>query len=131
MTLFNPEVKFCSIVPLKGKMKPETIKIDEVEYVRKDSVVSAKEITDEVIIRTYSAGVHIGTIKSRNGQEVVLTNARRLWRWAGAFTLNEVAMSGVKRDESRISAPVTEITLLNAIEIIPVAKGVNLTKTEK
>ena len=34
MTLFNPEVKFCSIVPLKGKMKPETIKIDEVEYVR-------------------------------------------------------------------------------------------------
>lgn len=30
------------------------------------------------IVRTYSAGVFAGEIESRNGQEVVMRNARRL-----------------------------------------------------
>lgn len=84
----------------------------------------------EVIIRTHSAGVHVGNLKERRGQEVTLTNARRIWSWAGAFTLNAVAMHGVKRDSSRISIPVPEITLLNAIEILPVMEGVDLRTTE-
>ncbi|MCF0222004.1 MAG: hypothetical protein HUK19_06895, partial [Fibrobacter sp.] len=84
----------------------------------------------EVIVRTYSAGVHIGTLKERNGMEVTLTNARRLWRWEGAFTLNAVATNGVDRTESRISCSVPEITLTQAIEIIPVSEGVDLTSTE-
>ena len=37
-----------------------------------------------VIVRTYSAGVFAGDLESRNGQEVVLTNARRIWYWKGA-----------------------------------------------
>jgi hypothetical protein len=80
----------------------------------------------EVIIRTYSAGVHIGTIVSREGREIVLANARRLYSWSGAFTLNAVAMNGVNRVNSRISIAVPQITLLEAIEIIPVAPGVDL-----
>lgn len=90
-----------------------------------------KPKTQEVIVRTYSAGVHIGTLKSRKGREVVLTNARRLWSWAGAFTLNAVATRGVERRSSRISAQVPEITLLEAIEIIPISAGVDLSTTEK
>ncbi len=31
-----------------------------------------------VIVRTYSAGVFAGELEGRNGQEVVLRNARRL-----------------------------------------------------
>jgi len=110
-------------------MKPQTLKIDDVEYVRKDSIENQKT-GPEVIIRTYSAGVHIGTIKSKEGQEVVLTNARRLWKWSGAFTLNEVATNGVNRKESRISCNVPEITLA-WIEIIPVVEGVDLSPNEK
>jgi hypothetical protein len=109
--------------------KPNVISIDGVNYVREDSVVN-KPLGDEVIIRTYSAGVHIGTIKSKDSSEVTLINARRLWKWAGAFTLNEVAMYGVNRDSSRICKPVSEITV-QWIEIIPVAKGVDLSTTEK
>ena len=45
-----------------------------------------------VIVRTYSAGVFSGNLKSRNGQEVVLTNARRLWYWAGAASLSQLAV---------------------------------------
>ena len=76
----------------------------------------------EVLVRTYSAGVHIGTLQSREGREVTLTNARRLWNWSGAFTLNAVATKGVNRKNSRISVPVATIVLLEAIEIIPVTE---------
>ena len=112
------------------------VEVDEVvikgrRYIPADSVAAPAEPSDEVIIRTYSAGVHIGTIKSREGQEVVLTNARRLWSWNGALSLNEVAMNGVVRKDSKITAYVPEITLLQAIEIIPIAKGVDLTPNQK
>lgn len=90
--------------------------------------MSEKTMSEEVIVRTYSAGVHIGTLVSREGREVVLKNARRLWRWRGANSLNEVAISGVERtSRTRISSSVPLITLLEAIEVIPVLIGVDLT----
>ena len=73
------------------------------------------------LIRTYSAGVHIGTLKSRTGKEVVLTGARRLWQWKGACSLSQVAVDGVDLSGSRISVIVTEITLTEAIEVIPMS----------
>ena len=84
----------------------------------------------EVIVRTYSAGVHIGTLVARQGTEVLLRDARRLWRWEGAFTLSEVATAGVLRSGSRISHAVPQILLTEAIELIPVSDGVDLSTTE-
>ncbi|MCJ7521628.1 MAG: hypothetical protein MUP21_05385 [Dehalococcoidia bacterium] len=49
---------------------------------------------------------------------MTLSGARRLWSWAGANTLNEVALRGVG-DGSRVSEPVPSILLLEAIEVIP------------
>jgi len=73
-----------------------------------------------VVVRTYSAGVHVGTLVSQRGREVVLGDARRLWRWKGANTLHEIALRGVSLSEfTRISEPVARITLTEAIEIIP------------
>jgi len=71
-----------------------------------------------VIIRTYSAGVHFGVIVERYGKEVQPADARRIWSWKGANTLNEIALHGLKKG-CRISEPVPTITLLEAIEIIP------------
>jgi len=73
-----------------------------------------------VVVRTYSAGVHMGTLVSQKGQEVVLENARRLWSWVGAFTLSEVATNGVAAG-SKMSVAVPSITLTQAIEIIQVS----------
>lgn len=100
------------------------------DFVRKDSIAAPVKTGPEVIVRTYSAGVHIGTIKERNGREVTLTNARILWSWKGALTLREVATSGVDRKLSKISANVPEVILLEAIEIIPVVAGVDLTPNQ-
>ena len=70
-----------------------------------------------VIVRTYSAGVHAGTLVSRTGKEVTLENARRIWFWKGANTLHEIALHGVGTG-SKISEPVESITLTEAIEVI-------------
>ena len=70
-----------------------------------------------VIVRTFSAGVHFGYLKSRNGKEVKLERSRRIWQWFGAWTLSEIAATGLDVTKSKIAAPVS-IILTEAIEII-------------
>lgn len=70
------------------------------------------------LIRTYSAGVHVGTLVEHAGTVVKLANARRIWRWRGANTLHELSQHGCDERHSRISEPVPEILLTEAIEII-------------
>ena len=72
-----------------------------------------------VLVRTYSAGVHVGMLVKREGKEVELADARRIWYWKGANTLNEIALKGVGAG-SKISDPVATIMLTEAIELIPV-----------
>lgn len=76
------------------------------------------------IIRTFSAGVHVGTLKLQAGKEVVLENASRIWRWCGANTLHELALHGPAEEYTRISERIPEITLTEAIEILPVSPEV-------
>jgi len=73
-----------------------------------------------VIVRTYSAGVFAGTLKERKGREVTLANARRLWYWEGAASLSQLAMEGtILPDKCKFPQPVTEVLLLEAIEVLP------------
>jgi ferredoxin-fold anticodon binding domain-containing protein len=81
-----------------------------------------KFIGQHVVVRTYSAGVHIGTLTERESKEVVLSNARRLWKWSGAFTLSEVAINGINSKNSRMSITVPEILISEVIEVIPTSK---------
>lgn len=72
-----------------------------------------------VIVRTYSAGVFAGYLKSKKGKEVILKDARRLWYWSGASSLSQLAMEGVKRpDECKFPCEVDQVELLEAIEIL-------------
>ncbi len=72
------------------------------------------------LIRTYSAGVHIGTIdyiNPQNSMELRLTNALRLWKWeGGGLSLSAVANEGIKGGRLNKTG---EIYLTNVIEIIP------------
>ncbi len=73
-----------------------------------------------VICRTYSAGVFAGVLKSRDGKEVVLTDARRIWYWDGAASLSQLAIDGTSEPNNcKVPAPVAEVLLTEAIEIIP------------
>lgn len=92
--------------------------IDGVEYIEKSKCV--KTNSKYVIVRTQSAGVFAGELDSRNGQEVILKNARRLWYWDGAASLSQLAMEGVSKPENcKFPCEVVSVELLNAIEILP------------
>ena len=71
-----------------------------------------------VVVRTVTAGVHTGTLEHLEDKTAVLSEARRVWRWNEANTLNELANKGCCMDYSRISEPTAYIILTEAIEII-------------
>ena len=76
-----------------------------------------------VIVRTYSAGVFAGEIESRNGREVVMTNARRLWYWNGAASLSQLAVEGTSDPKNcKFPCVVPRVELLEAIEILDVTE---------
>ncbi|AKG07030.1 hypothetical protein AAX06_01680 [Moraxella bovoculi] len=77
-------------------------------------------IGKKVIIRTYSAGVWFGELEQKSGNEVILKDARRMWKWWAkeGISLSACALYGVKHDGSKIIEAVDSVWL-EAIEIIP------------
>ena len=77
-------------------------------------------IGQKVIIRTYSAGVHFGTLSKKAGNEVILINSRRLWRWKAkeSISLSALAQKGLAPTGNEF-APTLPSIWLEAIEIIP------------
>jgi len=92
------------------------ITLNGIEYVAKEDL--NKVSGDYVIVRTYSAGVFAGTLIKKEGDEVELANARRLWQWYGAASLSQLAMEGVKQPEKcKFPCEVSKIVLIGVIEI--------------
>ena len=120
-----------------------TVMIDGVEYVPKalyDSVERAfqHEVlqshsvaqaraklskygdTKRYMVRTTSAGVFFGEIIRREGKEVEMSNARRVWSWAGAASLSQLATDGTSLpDKCKLPCSVDGLILTEVIEIIP------------
>ena len=73
----------------------------------------------KVIIRTYSAGVWFGLLAEKSGNEVILKDARRMWRWQAekSISLSGVAIYGINEKKSTV-APSISNQWLEAIEII-------------
>ena len=77
-------------------------------------------IGKKVIIRGNRSGVEFGTLVAKNGTEVTLHNARRIWYWDGAASISQLAKDGtVKPERCKFTVSVDSITILDAIEIIP------------
>ena len=84
-------------------------------------------IGNYVIVRTYSAGVFAGTLIKKDGQEVELKNARRIWSWAGAASLSQLAQEGTsKPDDCKFPCNVDTVILTEAIEILSVTEKAEL-----
>ena len=74
------------------------------------------------MVRSKSAGVFAGTVVERDGQEVLLKNARRIWYWDGAASLSQLATKGTSKPEKcKFPAPVEAVMLFEVIEIIPIS----------
>lgn len=73
----------------------------------------------KVIIRGDRSGVFFGTLASKDGQEVELTDCRRLWYWDGAASISQLAVTGTVAPENcKFTVTVESIVILDAIEII-------------
>jgi len=76
------------------------------------------------IVRTHSAGVFLGELNSRKGKEALLKNARRMWYWAGAASLSQLAVEGTSQpSQCKFPVAVDEILLTEVIEIIPATEA--------
>ena len=88
-------------------------------------------INRKCLIRTYSAGIHIGTvtyINPDNSMELKLEDSMRLWQWeSGGLSLSAVANNGIKGGRLNRTG---EVFLTNAIEIIPTTEGARKTYDE-
>lgn len=72
------------------------------------------------IVRSDRAGVFFGKIKERNGDEVTMTDVRRIWYWDGAASLSQLAVEGTKKPKNcKFTIYVPEMIVFGVIEIIP------------
>lgn len=71
-----------------------------------------------VIVRTHSAGVHVGVLRAFEGRQCVLSESRKIWSWKGRNTLYEIALRGVGRG-SRVSEPSESAFFTEVIQILP------------
>lgn len=89
-------------------------------YVEKSTITKEQPTLDGMpycIVRTYSAGVFAGYVKEEKGQEIILLKARRLWQWAGAASLSQLAQEGTSAPSScKFPCEVDELKLYQVIE---------------
>lgn len=81
------------------------------------------QIGKKVIVRANGAGVFFGTLAAKEGNEVQLTDVKKLHYWDGACAVEQLAVDGTsKPKECRFTVVVKEITILNVLQILPCTK---------
>jgi hypothetical protein len=101
------------------KTNLEKIEINGITYIPESSQPKTTSNPEIWMVRTYSAGVFYGEIVKRDGKEVEMHNARRVWFWKGAASLSQLAQSGTScPNECKFPEPVTTLILTEVIEMI-------------
>ena len=73
-----------------------------------------------VIVRSNMAGVFFGILESKNGNEVELSKARKLYRWEGANTVEDLAVKGVSKPENcKFTIVVSQMIISDVCQILP------------
>ena len=102
---------------LKEELTGESeTKVDQVDTITKHLIGKI------CMFRTYSAGVHFGELISKNNQECLVRDSRRIWYWAKANSLSQLAMEGDKDlSNCKIAMTLPLIVLDQVIEVIPMS----------
>ena len=81
--------------------------------------MSKKKESQYYIVRCRGAGVFMAQIVSRKGTEAKLKDSRRLWYWAGAASLSQLAVDGTcKPSECKFPVPMPEQEVTGILEVI-------------
>jgi len=77
-------------------------------------------LNKKCIVRADKAGVFYGILTAKEGSEIQLANARKLYYWSGANTVEDLALRGVlKANNCKFTDIVEEITINNYLQILP------------
>lgn len=110
-----------------SKLNVEEVVIDGATYVKKDSnkqIVEPIDGMNYVMVRTYSAGVFCGWMKKREGKEVTLVEAIRIWKWEGAASLSQLSQEGTNKPSGcKFGMAIKEVILTEAIEVITMTES--------
>lgn len=109
-------------------MKPITMMIDDIKYVREDSIKAQKSFAELdgksfVVCRSTSASPYFGYLESdvvqADGKStVVLIEARRIYEWYGAAGLQQLAESGTSQPTKCKFTPKVKVKISNVHEIL-------------
>ena len=75
-----------------------------------------------VIVRSSKAGVFFGQLVNKINNEVTLNNCRKLYYWAGACAIEQIAIDGIIKKyqkDCKFTVNVENATILDVIQIIP------------
>jgi len=75
-------------------------------------------IGKHVIVRSTNAGVFFGVLTQKDGDEVTLSDARKIWSWKGANSVEDIAVQGFKSTDCKITVPVSEIGIFGVNQIL-------------
>ena len=102
------------------KTKIDIVEIEGVKYAPVNTYTPNADGLPFVIIRSADSGVTAGYLKRRDGTDVRLVGAFRIWKWAGAFTLFQMASEGVGRpQECKFSVTIDSVEILKVCEVLP------------
>ena len=77
-------------------------------------------IGQQVIIRADRAGVFFGTLESKEGQTVELSNCRKLFYWNGAAAVEQIAVDGVSDPKNcKFTVVVDRMVIEGVCQTIP------------
>lgn len=82
-------------------------------------------LDDRRIVRTKYAGVFFADVAALDlaAGTATLVNARRLWYWAGAASLSQLAVEGTSRPEDcKFPVAMPEVDVAEVIEVIYVTR---------
>lgn len=112
---------------LKELIKEELSDKGDLAHGDKGMVMCPPSLANEFIgkvcmFRTYSAGVHFGILEAKNGQECLVSKSRRIWYWAKACSLSQLAMEADGDiAQCKIAMELPQIILDQVIEVIPMS----------
>jgi len=96
--------------------KPETIMIDDVLYIRADSITTRNEATGDVVIAVLQRGfVAVGRRSQNDAGNYVLTDAAHIRVWGTTKGLGEIAEGGPTAKTILDKCPPIEYHPLTAI----------------
>lgn len=81
------------------------------------------QLGKHVIVRAERAGVFFGILTKKEGSEVQLSDARKLYYWSGASAVEQLALEGTKNPKDcKFTVTNSEVTINNYIQILTCTK---------